>query len=214
MLSSLLIIGTWMLLVISAALICRKRWPEQQELSRKIVHIGTGPIVVLAWWLAIPAFVAVPVAIAVTVITAVNHRLQLLPAVEDVDRNSYGTIAYGLAITLLLLMYWPERADSVCAGVLVMALGDGLAGLIGREVPSPRWSILKQTKSVAGTATMLVVSLLVVIGLAGCIGRDPGWSAAMAIAIAATGLEQLSPGGIDNLSVPLAVSLLWNSFVS
>ena len=173
-----------MLLVISAALICRKRWPEQQELSRKIVHIGTGPIVVLAWWLAIPAFVAVPVAIAVTVITAVNHRLQLLPAVEDVDRNSYGTIAYGLAITLLLLMYWPERADSVCAGVLVMALGDGLAGLIGREVPSPRWSILKQTKSVAGTATMLVVSLLVVIGLAGCIGRDPGWSAAMAIAIA------------------------------
>ena len=69
--------------------------------------------------------------------TTINHQWRFIPAVEDVDRNSYGTIAYGIAITTLLLLFWPTRADAVSAGVLVMALGDGLAGLIGRNVDVP-----------------------------------------------------------------------------
>ena len=198
-----------MLLVISAALICRKRWPEQQELSRKIVHIGTGPIVVLAWWLAIPAFVAVPVAIAVTVITAVNHRLQLLPAVEDVDRNSYGTVAYGLAISLLLLLFWPEQAVAVCAGVLVMAFADGLAGLVGRGVASPSWTIWQQRKSVAGTITMALVTALVLLLLV-LLSQSPLHPLRLiAVCALAVGLEQFGRWGIDNLTVPIAVGLCW-----
>ena len=198
-----------MLLVISAALICRQRWPDQRELSRKIVHIGTGPIVVLAWWLTVPKSVAVPVALGVTVITAVNHRLQLLPAVEDVDRNSYGTVAYGLAISLLLLLFWPEQAVAVCAGVLVMAFADGLAGLIGRGVTSPSWTIWQQRKSVAGTVTMGLVTALVLLLLV-LISQSPLHPLRLiAICALAVGLEQFGRWGIDNLSVPLAVGLCW-----
>ena len=198
-----------MLLVISAALICRKRWPEQQELSRKIVHIGTGPIVVLAWWLGIPAFVAVPVAIAVTVITAVNHRLRLLPAVEDVDRNSYGTVAYGLAISLLLLLFWPEQAVAVCAGVLVMAFADGLAGLVGRGMASPSWTIWQQRKSVAGTITMALVTALVLLLLVLLTQSPLHPLRLIAVCALAVGLEQFGRWGIDNLTVPIAVGLCW-----
>ena len=209
MLSSLLIIGIWMLLVLSAALICRKRWPEQRELSRKIVHIGTGPVVVLAWWLSIPASIAVPVAFAVTVITAINHRIQLLPAVEDVDRNSYGTVAYGLAISLLLLLFWPEQAVAVCAGVLVMAFADGLAGLIGRGMTSPSWTVWQQRKSVAGTVTMGLVTALVLILLV-LISQSPLHPLRLiAVCALAVGLEQWGRWGIDNLTVPMAVGLSW-----
>ena len=198
-----------MLLVISAALICRQRWPDQRELSRKIVHIGTGPIVVLAWWLTVPKSVAVPVALGVTVITAVNHRLQLLPAVEDVDRNSYGTVAYGLAISLLLLLFWPEQAVAVCAGVLVMAFADGLAGLIGRSVTSPSWTIWQQRKSVAGTVTMGLVTASVLLLLV-LISQSPLHPLRLiAVCALAVGLEQFGRWGIDNLSVPLAVGLCW-----
>ena len=209
MLSSLLIIGTWMLLIVSAALICRRRWPERRELSRKIVHIGTGPVIVLAWWLAVPAFIAVPVALGVTVITAVNHRLQLLPAVEDVDRNSYGTVAYGLAISVLLILFWPDQAVAVCAGVLVMAFADGLAGLVGRGMNSPSWTIWQQRKSTAGTLTMALVSALVllVLVLASQSAMHP--LRLIAVSALAVGLEQLSRWGLDNLSVPVAVGLCW-----
>ena len=203
------VIGLWLGLVLLLALVARRRWPGQKELSRKIVHIGTGPVLPLAWWLQIPAALAVPIAMAVTVVALINHRWRWLPAVEDVDRHSYGTVAYGLAITTLLVLFWPHHPQAACAGVLVMAAADGLAGLIGRATDTPRWQIWGQTKSTAGTLTMAAVSLTV-LGLLAWLGPDnPGLASLLAISLLATGLEQLSPWGIDNLTVPLAVGLSW-----
>ena len=203
-----------MVIVLAAALLARRQWPNQRELSRKIVHIGTGAVIPMAWWFAIPAPIAIPFAGVVTLATAINQRWRLIPAVEDVDRNSYGTTAYGLAITALLMLFWPSRPDAVCAGVLVMAFGDGLAGLIGRAVTSPRWSIAGQTKSLAGTTTMLMVSFGVLLALSIIGGSGANWTGALLLSIVATGLEQLSPAGIDNLSVPLVVGCLWGATLS
>ena len=198
-----------MVIVVASALLARNRWPDQRELSRKIVHIGTGAVIPMAWWFAIPAVIAIPFAGVVTLATAINQRWRLIPAVEDVDRNSYGTTAYGLAITTLLVMYWPYQPEAVCAGVLVMACGDGLAGLIGRAVTSPHWTVAGQTKSLAGTATMLTVSFGVLLALTITDGSGVNGTGALLLAAVATGLEQVSPAGIDNLSVPLAVGFLW-----
>jgi len=200
-------------MVIAGAVLCRRLRPNQRELSRKIVHIGTGAVVPLAWFFQIPFVVALPVAAVITVVTALNHQWRFIPAVEDVDRNSYGTIAYGIAITTLLLLFWPTRADAVSAGVLVMALGDGLAGLIGRNVESPKWVLFGQTKSSVGTMTMAVVSSLVLIGLARWSGAELPLPAAVCMVATATGLEQLSWGGLDNVSVPLSVGVLWSQLV-
>jgi len=204
---------TWMAMVVAGAVLCRRLRPNQRELSRKIVHIGTGAVVPLAWFFEIPFVVALPVAAVITVVTTINHQWRFIPAVEDVDRNSYGTIAYGIAITTLLLLFWPTRADAVSAGVLVMALGDGLAGLIGRNVASPKWVLFGQTKSSVGTMTMAVVSGLVLIGLARWSGADLSLPAALGMVAMATGLEQLSWSGLDNLSVPLSVGVLWSQLV-
>ena len=200
-------------MVIAGAVLCRRVRPNQRELSRKIVHIGTGAVVPLAWFFEIPFVVALPVAAVITVVTTINHQWRFIPAVEDVDRNSYGTIAYGIAITTLLLLFWPTRADAVSAGVLVMALGDGLAGLIGRNVASPKWVLFGQTKSSVGTMTMAVVSGLVLIGLARWSEADLSLPAALGMVAMATGLEQLSWSGLDNLSVPLSVGVLWSQLV-
>ena len=200
-------------MVVAGAVLCRRLRPNQRELSRKIVHIGTGAVVPLAWFFEIPFVVALPVAAVITVVTTINHQWRFIPAVEDVDRNSYGTIAYGIAITTLLLLFWPTRADAVSAGVLVMALGDGLAGLIGRNVESPKWVLFGQTKSSVGTMTMAVVSGLVLIGLARWSGADLSLPAALGMVAMATGLEQLSWSGLDNLSVPLSVGVLWSQLV-
>ena len=150
----------------------------------------------------------------ITLITAINHQWRLIAAIEDIDRKSYGTIAYGLAITVLLVLFWPDRPDAATAGVLVMALGDGLAGLIGRQLKTPQWIIFEQTKSIGGTTTMAVVSMLVLlIHVQASRTRQSAAPIAMAIASAATGLEQLSVRGIDNLTVPLAVGLAWAALI-
>jgi phytol kinase len=171
--------------------------------------------VLIAWALGVDRWIAIPAAALATLLAAFNHRRQLLPAIEDIDRASYGTVAYGASITLLLLWWWPQQPLTVAAGVMVMACGDGLAGLVGPRLASPSWQILGQRRSLAGTATMAITSLVVLVALvalAGAIGRpSPGVGWAVGIGMAAALLEQVAIGGIDNLSVPLAVAWLWST---
>jgi phytol kinase len=138
----------------------------------------------------------------------------LLPAVEDVNRQSYGTVAYGLAITLLLVLFWPENAAAVCAGVLVMAFGDGLAGLIGRKVRSASWMIWGQRKSIAGTLTMAVMALMLLITLNLIVDAPYYPLRILAVTGLAVGLEQLSCWGIDNLTVPIGVAFTWSWMIA
>ena len=195
--------------VLVSALLCRQRWPNQRELSRKIVHIGTGPVLPLAWVLQIPTSIAVPCAVVVTLIAFINHRWTLLPAVEDVGRHSYGTVAYGVAICLLLFLLWGEHPAAACAGVLVMAFGDGLAGLIGKAVHSPSWTFLNQRKSLVGTTTMAITSGVMLLALVLMTQSQLSPLRLLAVCTLSVGLEQLSIWGIDNLTVPLGVALSW-----
>ena len=212
------VVLAWLAIVVSTALVVRRRWSGQREWSRKVVHIGTGPVVLLAWGFGIGRAWAIAAAALVTVATALNHRFRLLPAVEDVGRHSYGTIAYGASITILLALFWPLHPLSVAAGVMVMAIGDGLAGLVGPQLNSARWSLLGQNKSVAGTTCMAAASFLTLIGLRALAlthqQAAPASAALLLIALVATALEQCSWFGLDNLTVPLASSLLWHSWSS
>ncbi len=204
----------WLLLLAGLVLGVRSRWPAQPEWSRKLAHIGAGLVVPLAWGLGIQREIAISAAALVTVLASLNHRRRLLPGIEDVGRASIGTIAYGASITLLLLFWWPGHPASVSAGVLVMAFGDGLAGLIGASVASPSWRVLGQRRSLVGTATMALVSLAVLLGLqVACraLGLPaPDLAEVGGLALAAALLEQIAVLGLDNFTVPIGTALLWH----
>ena len=206
-------VAAWLLVLALLAIQVRKRWSDQREWSRKLVHIGTGLVVLIAWGCGIDRLIALPAAATITVLAAWNHRLRLLPAVEDVGRPSYGTVAYGASITALLALFWPEQPAAVASGVLVMAWGDGLAGLLGAALPSPSWTVLGQRKSLVGTTAMASASLLVLLliqQLAQAQGlASPGLAALVAIAAIATACEQVASWGIDNFSVPILTGWLW-----
>ena len=89
-----------------------------------------------------------------------------------------------------------------------MAFGDGLAGLIGRSVKSPKWSILDQTKSIVGTLTMgsVVAITTSIVSSTNNLGIQP--LEILVISVIATFLEQISPFGIDNLTVPIGVTCI------
>ncbi len=205
----ILIIIFWIVIVLISARICRYLYPEQKELSRKIIHIGSGPVLPLAWILQISASLAIPVASIITLGLVINHRLRLLPAMEDISRQSYGTIAYGVSITFLLIFLWPENAAAVSAGVLVMSFGDGLAGLIGPKWQSPDWLIFGQRKSIAGTMTMALVAFIVLFLMTLVSGVPIHPLLLIVITSLAVILEQIGPWGIDNLTVPIGVAYGW-----
>lgn len=203
----------WLAGLSGLALLVRSRWPQQREWSRKVVHIGAGLVLPIAWGFGLSPWIAVPAAGVVTLLALLNHRRRILPAIEDIDRPSYGTVGYGASITLLLLLGWPAQAAAVCAGVLVMAFGDGLAGLIGPLWPSPSWTVLGQRRSLLGTSVMGAASLATLAALAAfCRAQGlaaPELGALALIAAVAALVEQLAIGGLDNLTVPLVVAALW-----
>ena len=205
---AIFIIALWIIIVLLIAFLCKRYFPKKEELSRKIIHIGTGPVILLAWLFDVPKNIAFFTAFSITIALGVNYQYRLLPAIEDIERKSFGTIAYGISITLLLLLFWPHYASSVCIGVLSMAFGDGLAGLIGRSVKSPKWSILDQTKSIVGTLTMgsVVAITTSIVSSTNNLGIQP--LEILVISLIATFLEQISPFGIDNLTVPIGVTCI------
>lgn len=66
--ANLLWVALWLALVLVAAKTARLIWPLQKELSRKLVHIGAGLAVPLAWALQIPRAWALPAAGLATLI--------------------------------------------------------------------------------------------------------------------------------------------------
>jgi len=209
----LLIIGIWIVSLLCIADLVRRLGDNDGELSRKIVHIGTAAIIPMAWTFGLSKMLIVSCGIVVTTLTLINHRWRLLKSIEDIGRRSFGTSAYGLSITLLVALLWPERADAVTAGILVMGIGDGCAGLIGRRLNSPRWTLFGQTKSLAGTVTMAIASGLCLIVLALSTQAAISVPTLLLISGSAVVLEQFSFAGIDNLSVPIGVALLWQQLI-
>ena len=203
----------WLAAIAIGAMQLRIRWPEQKEWSRKFVHIGAAPVLLLIWAVNLNQAISVLAAALITLLAALNYRIRLLPAIEDVERHSYGTIAYAASITLLLWIYWPSNPASMAAGALVMAIGDGLAGLIGPIVQSPRWRIFGLQRSLVGTLSMGLASLCILLLLASCLAESPTFFEIICIASGATLLEQFAFLGLDNLTVPLSVAWLWSQLI-
>ncbi len=204
----------WLSTILSLSVGLKKLFPQEKELGRKIVHMGTGPIIPLAWWLDIPSKIAIPAATVITIGLLINYQFRFIASIESIDRKSFGTIAYGLSITLLLIFFWPNNAAAITAGVLVMAFGDGLAGLIGRKIISPSWMILNQKKSMVGTFTMAIGTGIVLYSINQLSGINLSMLDIFIITSIAVILEQISPLGIDNITVPIGVALCWQYFIN
>tara|TARA_Y100001968_G_scaffold151957_1_gene139030 strand:- start:83 stop:736 length:654 start_codon:yes stop_codon:yes gene_type:complete len=210
---ALIVIALWILTILIIAYLCKRYFPKKEELSRKIIHIGTGPVILFAWLFDIPKNIAFFTACFITIALGINYQYRLLPAIEDIERKSFGTIAYGISITFLLLLFWPRYASSISIGILSMAFGDGLAGLIGRSINSPKWSVLGQTKSIAGTFTMGTVVAITTTMISSINHLDIQPIEILVISLIATFLEQISPWGIDNITVPLGVTCIGIFFI-
>ena len=207
----LVAIAVWLVVLAAMARLLRQWRPDQAEWSRKVVHLGAGLVLPMAWATHIGRTIAVAAAVLATILVAVNQYTRLLPGLESVNRRSYGTVAYGLSILLLLWWGWPQQAAVVVAAGLIMAFGDGLAGILGPLWSSPAWSVLGQRKSLVGTTCVAVVATVVGWML---LGEHLSLSQLLVLGVVAAALEQISVLGVDNLLLPLGAAALLNQWLS
>lgn len=188
-----------------------RRVSKNTELARKVVHIGSGNVILFAWWLQIPAWIGIAASIIASIIALLSYYIPFLPGINSVGRKSLGTFFYAISIGILIAWFWPiQQFQYAAIGILVMTWGDGLAGLIGQNFGKHPYEIWGIKKSWEGSLTMAltsyVVSSSILFAVQGNVWQT--WLIPVAIALFATGLEAFSKLGIDNLTVPLGSAAL------
>ncbi len=205
------LIGLGLGAIVLLAETLHRRISSNSELARKVVHIGTGNVILVAWWLQLPAWVGISASIVASIIALLSYYIPFLPGINSVGRKSLGTFFYAISIGILIAWFWPiQQFHYAALGILVMTWGDGLAGLIGQRFGKHPYELWGMKKSWEGSLTMAVtsyiVSCLILLSVQGNVWQT--WVMPIAIALVATSLEAFSKLGLDNLTVPLGSAAL------
>lgn len=200
------IVVVWLLMVGLAAEGVNRFTNASNEVVRKVIHIGTGNVILLAWWLNIPMWLGVAASIFFSAVALMSYFVPILPNINSIGRRSFGTLFYAISIGVLVAWFWSiDQPQFAAIGILVMTWGDGLAALIGQRFGRHSYKLWDSKKSWEGSLTMGAVSFFVCAAiLLSTIGQAwQVWIISLTVAIVATGLEAFSKYGIDNLTVPI-----------
>ena len=203
----------YIFLIFLISIIYKRFNNANKEVLRKIIHIGIGPLIPIAQYLKIDQISALIFTGIISLFIFLNYKYKLFPTIEDVDRKSFGTLFYCISLFILIFLFWNKDPYSLITGFFIMTFGDGLAGLIGKSFNSQSWVFFKQKKSLFGTLTMFITSLIVVCAL-GYAERNNFNINFFTIALIATALEQFSVLGIDNFIVPISSALCFNFLIT
>ena len=207
------VILLYLFLIFLISIVFKKYNEDSREIVRKIIHIGIGPLIPIAQFLKINQNSALIFTGIVSLMVFINYNYKLFPTIEDVERKSYGTLFYCLSLFILIYLFWDKDPYALISGFFIMTFGDGLAGLIGKSFKSKSWIFFKQKKSLYGTITMFLTSLIVVCSIGYAQQKNVNLNY-FAIAFLATILEQFSVLGIDNFIVPISSAVCFNFFIA
>src|SRR5512144_2933402 len=152
--------------------IAERGWIDSRT-SRKLIHIGTGPIFVLCWlmypdvwisrWLAALVPLLITVQFALVGLGVINDEAAVKAMSRTGDRREIlrGPLFYGIMFVAITLIYWKDSLIGIPA-LMMLCGGDGIADIVGRRVRSAKlpWS---PDKSIAGTLSVFIGGWLMTI---------------------------------------------------
>lgn len=206
----LVLVFLYLATLVGIAEFLSRTFQDDPEITRKVVHIGSGNVILFAWWLDIAPQVIVIAAAIAAVIALVSYFTAILPSINSVGRKSLGTLFYAISIGVLTWLFWAEYPQYTVIGILVMTWGDGLAAVIGQRFGKHPYKILGIKKSWEGSGAMAIATFVVTFSILALTtgSYSQAFLSALLVALIATALEAFSKFGLDNLTVPIASSLV------
>ena len=180
------------------------------EWTRKIVHIGTGlltllfPVVLSSHWPVL--FLCA----SFLVILLASLQFGWLPSINAIDRFSYGSILFPIIVYLLFLVFQMAGKGLIVfyLPVLILAICDPVAALVGKRFPFGKYRILRCGKSVAGSLAFLMSALLVTaVTIFAFNVVTSRMLLILWVPAIGTIAEALGVKGMDNLTIPASVVL-------
>jgi len=196
-------------LIVLAILLVNELWWRHRhphgELSRKMVHIVVGSYVAIwPFYLTWTQIELLSVAFFVSV--AISKYLNIFHAIHSVQRPTVGELFFALAVGSVAIVTHDKWIFMIA--LLQMSLADGLAAVIGtRYAKKAKYSIMGHTKSLIGSITFLIVSLIL---MAVYSAFAPGVEFSylfILVAVLTTIVENFSIYGLDNFLVPVITAI-------
>lgn len=197
------------LVILLSSLVLKKT--RDSEISRKFVHVMVGN-----WILLTPFFdslaMALLVPLAFIIINTLSVRRNIIPSMERKgNERNYGTVMYAASLFLMTLLGYSLKMWTIqLIGILIMAYGDGLAALIGKEYGSNRFR--GTSKSLEGSLVVFACGFIITL-LIGSIARSTEGlegldNLGLVLISLSTGIlaslaEFVGRDGYDNISLPV-----------
>ena len=203
----------YIILVIIGAKIFEKKG---NEASRKFIHIMLGNWWFIAMYFFTNVWFAAFVPATFIIINYLSFKKNIIKVMERDEQDGFGTVYYAVSLLILVIVSFGIY-DMPSLGLipnLVMAYGDGLAALVGKNKKSKKYKLGDSKKSFAGSLTMFAIATLLIGGYLafwhpGVYWATPHWSLVTAmIGFVITAIEAISVKGTDNITVPLGTLCL------
>lgn len=203
-LSSFFVIGFVGLLGMLIGEYLRRKKLIRNEEARKIVHF-LHALAIVAWAYFLPNYCPIIAAECMALLLVITEKkLNILPGMRAVGRLSYGEVLFLVGVIILALLQ-PSYSHFVIV-MLHLGIADAVAAVVGKRVKSPVYKIRGHTKSIAGSLACFVASLGIFTSYL-VYTNQLLWGNFVSVALAAifvTMVENISPLGSDNLTIPLA----------
>ncbi len=214
-LAEILLIGLVLGIFLITVELLSHRGHLHPELARKSIHIFAGMLLA-----TLPIFMIRPQVfltnlaffVAVLVLTGWLHIFQ---AVHAVKRWTVGEFLYPFAGALIVLLFADLRIYSI--SILVLAISDSFAGLIGKKYGGKGYKVWGGTKSLVGNTVFFVTTLFILVSfvLISLPNADATtWLLVVGGSFFLTGVEAFFGGGFDNLMVSVFTALLTAALLS
>lgn len=209
-----IILATAFLLLFAVAEIFYHKLKVKVELTRKLVHFGTGiitmlfPIMIGNHWFVL--FLCGSFAL----ILLISLKFNLLQSVNAIERKSYGSISYPLSVYGCYLAFdiFNHQYIYFYLPILILAFCDPIAALTGKKWPLGKYKIRNDSKTLMGSGMFFIsafaLSLIFYFAFYNIDYVYAFLACSALIALTATIAEATSSKGFDNLTIPLFTFLI------
>ena len=187
----------------------------RSEYTRKFTHISGAGIT-----LFFPVYLNTHWAVLVlsslfALILFVTDKFNLLQSVHSVKRITFGGFLFPVAIYMSFLAFeYTKDYTYFYLPVLILALCDPAAALVGQAYPWKPIKIGSETKTLAGFLAFFVLAFMLSTAWYYFIGRPfiDSFTIIFAISFLSSVVEFISKKGIDNVSIPSVILLILYMF--
>jgi dolichol kinase len=211
LLHTIYLAGAFLVLFASAELLYHKLGVSV-EITRKYVHLLTGLLTMLFPPLIGNHWLVLALCGSFLIILVISLILQQLPSINAVERVTRGSILYPIIVYGCYLVFREyDQFMYYYIPILILAICDPIATLIGKKWPKGQYTTFGHTKTLSGSfgffAIAIAICLVLILGLEEATLKEAiimAFGVAFLTAIA----EALTHKGYDNLTIPTSALLV------